>query len=248
VTVGRAKKHPEVLSAWGKLCCEFPDEDPATVIAGVLGEEDRGKINDTVGGFLKEAVSWACCACPECLGRQTVCCPECEGGGTVSLESVCPRCNGKKEDCPSCPTPHPFEMVAPGPPRENQPPIRTGPPPGYRYRGIPGTVRCTACNGTGRRASRTIGPFRTSGVCQRCGGAGEKRCPKFCQDGFLVCPRCRDKGKVTVDSECSSCKGTKQVSCLSCGGTGRRRSLAERLRAPLLEDVNRVDEGAKRRP
>ena len=236
VSGGRARRHSTVLACWGRLCCEFPDENPTAVVGTALEGQSQQEVDAEVTGFLTDAASWASHVCPKCLGERTIACSKCKGKGKVTVEVVCPRCKGKKQDCPICPTPHPWETTGPVQAREEPGPgVRVSPPPGYRYRGIPGTVRCPACNGTGRKAAKSYGPFRTRGGCARCGGTGEKRCPNHCKDGVVVCTRCGNKGKVTAKKNCLGCEGKKGVTCPVCGGSGLRHSQPPGPGAPLMK-------------
>ena len=220
--MGQAKRHVAVLAAWGRLCCEFPDDEPAQVIAGVAPARTARETDEMIETFLDEAADWAAVVCPKCLEGKTDSCGTCAGRGIVTAQVVCPECKGKEGNCPACPSPR-FDMTDWD--TENPEPHRKGiaaPTHRYRYRGIPGTVYCPLCKGTGKLRGTGVRVFGYSGTCPRCGGSGEVPCPRRCKERTDVCPRCADRRKSTLRKICEACKGTRRTPCTGCGGSGLR--------------------------
>ncbi len=134
--------------------------------------------------------------CTACGGGKTVPCDKCDHTGKVLAAKVCPECGGKKTLCPTC--------------------------------GGAGNVTCVPCNGTGknldmmgRPVPRRIGPFLYAD-CALCKGSGRVQCPgaRCDKKGFLVCEKCRNRGKITVQEPCQDCSGDGRADCAVCQGTG----------------------------
>ncbi len=145
---------------------------------------------------LTERASTQTVKCPTCGGGKTVPCDACFRTGKVTVGKVCPECNGVKTTCPTC-------------------------------QGV-GNVMCVPCNGTGknldiygRPVPRRIGPFLYAN-CQICGGDGRVQCPgaRCDKKGMLVCDRCRNRGKISVQEACTACDGKARKDCQVCNATG----------------------------
>jgi DnaJ-class molecular chaperone len=137
--------------------------------------------------------------CPICQGGKLVPCDKCFRTGKVLVGKVCPECGGTKTVCATC-------------------------------RGV-GNVVCVPCRGTGKNLNpwgypepRRIGPFVYVN-CQLCAGTGRVPCPGARCDkrGFIVCDKCRNRGKIPVREPCPDCDGKGRKECARCNGTGEER-------------------------
>lgn len=100
-----------------------------------------------------------------------------------------------------------------------------------------GSIVCKDCNGTGKRSGMTVGSYIT---CEGCNGRGRFTCNGCSGNGKIItyktCPKCNGKvliksstatqsnsqGKVEICPDCLGAGKMKtEVSCNSCGGTGR---------------------------
>ena len=122
-------------------------------------------------------------------------CPKCHGHGTVVVDRVCDRCQGKgREPCRMC-----------GPIRDK----RTGKVVCEHG------VRCDVCDGTGRRKREGFLSIFIE-PCSDCVGEGWTKHTKCQGSGFLAyaCNKCRGKERISEEVACPLCgknnKGEKQ--------------------------------------
>jgi hypothetical protein len=103
VTAGQAGRYVTLLDAWGKLCHEFPEENWAKTLSGMLMPADATPDALAADKLLEKATTWAGIACPLCVGSKQLSCEACRARGKVMVQEVCPRCKGADpQQCPWC--------------------------------------------------------------------------------------------------------------------------------------------------